>query len=373
MLIQMLIACVLSLLSCGVLVRYSFRGAKAYPSNRPQRFHAGDVPRFGGLAMGVTFWSVGLAGAWLEVHAKDPVVMAQQWWLTFLAAMLPAWLIGLAEDYTHDTRPGIRLAATGLSAWLLAYCLELRIDRIGIPWLNDYWTSLSFPGFFLAVFAIASMGHAFNIIDGYNGLAGAVVIMITVALIYVAMKVGDWHWMSVLVTLLGVTIGFWFWNYPRGLLFAGDGGAYLWGMVVAVASIGLVQRNSMISPWFPVLLLAYPIIETIFSVYRKLIKGRSPGVADALHFHQLIYRRVVRGVFHDDYARQMLMRNNKTSPYLWGVAILAVIPAVIFWNNSLMLASLFVVFATGYVAAYLSIVRFKVPRWLRRRSQEKRG
>ena len=39
-------------------------------------------------------------------------------------------------------------------------------------------------------------------------------------------------------------------------------------------------------------------------------------MADALHFHQLIYRRIVRSVFHDDESRRMLMRNNRTSPYL---------------------------------------------------------
>ena len=59
----------------------------------------------------------------------------------------------------------------------------------------------------------------------------------------------------------------------------------------------LVQRNAEVSPWFPMLLLIYPVWETIFSIYRKAVRGVSPGVADALHFHQLIYRRIVRGVF----------------------------------------------------------------------------
>ena len=57
-------------------------------------------------------------------------------------------------------------------------------------------------------------------------------------------------------------------------------------------------------------------------------------MADALHFHQLIFRRIVRGVFHDDEARRMLMRNNRTSPYLWVFAVLTVVPAVLFWNNT---------------------------------------
>ena len=132
--------------------------------------------------------------------------------------------------------------------------------------------------------------------------------------------------------------GFLVWNYPRGLIFAGDGGAYLWGVVIAIASVLLVLRHRQVSPWFPLLLLIYPVWETFFSIYRKIARGQSPGVADALHFHQLIYRRIVREVFDDDdEARRMLMRNNRTSPYLWGFALLTVLPAVLFWNQTPML------------------------------------
>jgi hypothetical protein len=104
----------------------------------------------------------------------------------------------------------------------------------------------------------------------------------------------------------------------------------------------------------------------MFSIYRKTVRGQSPGVADALHFHQLIYRRIVRGVFDDDEARRMLMRNNRTSPYLWGFTIVTVVPAVLFWNNTAVLIGFTVLFIVSYVWSYVSIVRFKVPRWLRR-------
>lgn len=138
------------------------------------------------------------------------------------------------------------------------------------------------------------------------------------------------------------------------------------GGVIAIASITLVQRHDAVSPWFPMLLLIYPVWETVFSIYRKLARGVSPGVADALHFHQLIYRRIVREVFHDDEARRTLMRNNRTSPYLWGFTLLTVIPAVLFWRNTPVLMGFCLLFVCTYVSAYLMIVRFKVPRWIRR-------
>ncbi|MCY7330079.1 MAG: glycosyl transferase, partial [Saprospiraceae bacterium] len=171
---------------------------------------------------------------------------------------------------------------------------------------------------------------------------------------------------GMVVPLVGATLGFLYWNYPRGLIFAGDGGAYLWGAVIAVASIMLVMRNDAVSPWFPLLLLIYPVCETAFSAYRKLVRGMSPGVADALHFHQLIYRRIVRRVVHDDVARRMLMRNNRTSPYLWSFTLLTVIPAVLFWQNTPVLMGFCGLFVSTYIATYIAIIRFKVPRWLRR-------
>jgi UDP-N-acetylmuramyl pentapeptide phosphotransferase/UDP-N-acetylglucosamine-1-phosphate transferase len=114
------------------------------------------------------------------------------------------------------------------------------------------------------------------------------------------------------------------------------------------------------------LLVIYPVWETIFSIYRKMARGVSPGVADALHFHQLIYRRIVRGVFHDDASRHMLMRNNRTSPYLWGFTLLTLAPAVLFWHNTAVLMACTALFVLLYVSIYLMLVRFKVPRWLRR-------
>ena len=131
-----------------------------------------------------------------------------------------------------------------------------------------------------------------------------------------------------------------------------------------MACITLVQRHAEVSPWFPVLLLIYPVWETLFSIYRKASRGVSPGVADALHFHQLIFRRIVRGVFDDDESRMLLIRNNRTSPYLWGFTLLTVAPAVLFWRNTVVLMLFTTLFVVTYTWIYLSIIRFRVPRWL---------
>jgi UDP-N-acetylmuramyl pentapeptide phosphotransferase/UDP-N-acetylglucosamine-1-phosphate transferase len=273
---------------------------------------------------------------------------------------------GVGEDLTHRLTAGWRLLFTLLAGAVATWLLGLAIPTLGITALQPVWVSTPWFAIGLAIFAVAGLPHAFNLIDGYNGLAGIVAVICCFALAYVALANGDRQIAGVVLVLAGSTAGFLVWNYPRGLIFAGDGGAYLWGVVIAVASIQLVQRYPGVSPWFPVLLLIYPVWETLFSIWRKAMRGQSPGVADALHFHQLIYRRIVRQVFDDDEARGMLLRNNRTSPYLWGFTVLTVIPAVLFWGNTHALMFFTALFVVSYVWAYVSIVRFKVPSWLRR-------
>jgi UDP-GlcNAc:undecaprenyl-phosphate GlcNAc-1-phosphate transferase len=368
MLILLLLGTAVSWAVCAVLLRYGRGNARRYGLSVPQRFHAGHVPRLGGVGMmgACTVGWLWIVGAERYLAVPNGIRMepgvALAWWTVTLVAVGG----GVAEDLTHRLTPRWRMVFTLLAAGLATWVLGLAVPSLGLAAVQPLWGASTWPGILLAVLAVAGLPHAFNLIDGYNGLAGMVALICCFALAYVCLLVGDRQLAAVVLVLAGATAGFLLWNYPRGLIFAGDGGAYLWGVVIAVASVQLVQRHTQVSPWFPALLLIYPVWETVFSIYRKAVRGQSPGVADALHFHQLIYRRIVRGVFEEDNeARRMLMRNNRTSPYLWGFAVLTVVPAVLFWNNTPMLMAFTALFIVSYVFAYVSIIRFKVPRWVR--------
>lgn len=367
MIVQGLVAAFIAWLLAAWLIRVGVVHARGYDFHKPQRFHWGHVPRLGGVAMlaGWALSSVRLAAA---PYLGDVGFMGMSWsvWLAWMLVVLPAWVGGAFEDLTQRLSVGRRLLLTGSSGVLAVLLLDASVVRLDWAWFDPLWGHWPVLGMMVAALAVAGLPHAFNIIDGYNGLASVVAMITALALAYVALKVGDWPLVGVLVSLAAATAGFLFWNYPRGLLFAGDSGAYLWGVVIAVAAVLLVQRHAEVSPWFPMLLLIYPVWETVFSIYRKVARGESPGLADALHFHQLIYRRLVRGVFHKDQARQMLKRNNRTSPYLWAFTILTVIPAVLFWNRTGILMFFCAVSVVTYIWGYLTIVRFKVPRWMQR-------
>ena len=363
MIALIVISFLVSAIAVLVFMRRARRHARRYGADMPQRFHKGHVPRLGGAGIFIGTGAAWLAAGWFG----DPFNVS--WPITASGLMLlciaPAVLGGITEDVTQKVQVRWRLGLTLGSALLLCWLLGLGVYRTGFPFIDGWMTAAPYLAVLFAALAIGGLPHAFNIIDGYNGLAGTVAVLVCLALSHVALQVGDRQLAAMVICMVGATVGFLMWNYPRGKIFAGDGGAYVWGIVIAVACVTLVQRHAAGSPWFPMLLLIYPVWETLFSIYRKLARGQSPGMADALHFHQLIFRRIVRVAFEDNEARQLLSRNNRTSPYLWMFAAMSVVPAVLFWNNTGMLMFFCLLFVATYVAAYLMIVRFKVPRWLR--------
>ncbi len=339
---------------------------KNYPVDAPQRFHLNETPRLGGISIALTcLLTWGLLLLLTAESSRFGVRLDKVTLVGWIAVCGLAFLTGLAEDLTHKFGVRMRILLTVVAGFVACWLLDIKISRLGIPFADSALQSWPWLGIALACVAVAGMPHAINIIDGYNGLAGIVVMIILAALIYLALLMDDRELAGLLVCTAGATLGFLFWNYPRGLIFAGDGGAYFWGAVIALGSIMLVQRHPQISPWAVMLLLIYPVWETIFSTYRKLMRGTSPGMADSLHFHQLVFKRVVRGVFHDDATRQMLMRNNRTSPYLWALVSLTVVPALLFWNSTPFLIFFCALFVVCYVLAYVMMVRFKIPRWFR--------
>jgi UDP-GlcNAc:undecaprenyl-phosphate/decaprenyl-phosphate GlcNAc-1-phosphate transferase len=354
-------AFLLSFIGCVILARW-VPVSRASSQQSPQSFHAHQAHRIGGVPICLAWVAMLVIGTlWRPAYLPLTPIHA----LLIGAVGLAFLVVGLWDDLTQRVKARIRLILTTATAIVAVYVLDLTVPRIGWPMLDGLWAQWPFLGVALAILALAGAPHAFNLIDGYNGLAGTVAVGVLLALAHVALQLSDRELAAIALLLAAASGGFLVLNYPRGLIFAGDGGAYVWGVGVALVSVMMVQRHEAVSPWFPMLLVIYPVWETMFSIYRKLVRGTAPSVADALHFHQLVYRRLVRGVFHDDEARRLLIRNSRTAPYLWGFFALTVIPAVIFWRNSTVLMGFCILFAVSYVLAYVMIVRFKVPKFLR--------
>lgn len=351
----------ISFLACLWLIRYMHLHAHLTADSDLsgiQKFHTVAVPRIGGLAI--------ILGVFLALclrYFQNLEVGA--FGLLLILFALPAFFSGLIEDLTQKVGVRIRLLATVASAGLAGYFLNTWLSGVQIFGIDYLMMAYPLVAISITCFAVGGVTHAFNIIDGYNGLSAMIAVIILLGIAYVAFQVSDYSIMISAFAMIGALLGFLIWNYPRGLIFLGDGGAYLVGFWIAELSVLLTARNPEVSKWFPFLLCFYPIFETLFTIYRRMmVKNSHPGKPDASHLHHLIYMRIVRWSVGSKDSLLNTQRNALTSPYLWVLTVISVIPAVLFWRYHIILKIFAVIFGLMYIYTYVSIVRFKVPNWI---------
>jgi UDP-GlcNAc:undecaprenyl-phosphate/decaprenyl-phosphate GlcNAc-1-phosphate transferase len=308
------------------------------------------------------------AGVELILHPDSSFAVGGFGYL--LLAATPAFIGGLLEDITKNVGVAQRLLFTMISAAIGTWLLGAVINRLDIPLLDNAMHWLPFAIVF-TVFAVGGVANSINILDGYNGLAAGFSIIVLIALAAVAAQVNDNLVLMVSVSMIGTMLGFLAWNWPKGKIFMGDGGAYLLGFILAELSVLLVSRNPSVSPWFPLLLLAYPVFETLFSIYRrKLVRKSTPGHPDALHLHHLIFKRLVRGHINGGCHHQITRNNSRVAPYIWTTALLGSIFAVLFWQTTSILMMAAFSGCALYVFIYRQLTTLRLRgliKWARRR------
>ncbi|MBU3546750.1 glycosyltransferase [Polynucleobacter sp. MWH-Jannik1A5] len=321
----------------------------------PQKFHTTAVPRIGGLAIGLALF-VSLAVSYQNNEGGNEKML-------FLFCALPAFGIGIAEDISKKIGIRTRLIFTAFGALLASILLNAQITSLDIPGL-DLVLSISAISIIFTVFAVTGLANAYNIIDGFNGLSSMVGIISLLALAYVGFKFNDPFIFNLSFLMAAAILGFFILNYPRGLIFLGDGGAYLIGFWIGTLSVLLVARHPEISPWFALMVNAYPILETLFTIYRrKFHQGKSPGHPDGLHLHSLFFRRILNQAAIKN-ELDWFNANSRTAPYLWNMSSLVTIPAIFFYQSTSILICLFILFTLSYIWIYKRMVTFKTPKWL---------
>ena len=294
---------------------------------KPQGFHKSPIPRAGGIGI--------LIGSLVALISYKIGIL-------LIVASLPSFLIGKIEDIKNNLSVKIRFPLLTLSPILGMLLLGNIVKDIGIFTLPMI---IAIP---FTLFAVIGMTNAINIIDGFNGLASGISLIALSFLGLGAYFVGDVEILKVIGILGASLFGFFVWNFPKGKVFLGDGGAYFIGFMLANLSILLMNRNPQISPWFILVILAYPVWEVIFSMYRrKLIRKQSPLHADNIHLHTLIYRRITK-------------KHWKTSVYLWMPNIFIGSLGIAYFRSSLILITLLLLYILFYNLSYNRIVRFKV-------------
>lgn len=309
----------------------------------PQKFHFEPTPRIGGIAV-----ACGLVAG---LCASGGGLL-----LPLALCALPAFAAGLLEDLTKTVSIRARLAATALSALLVSVLTGAAIHRLDIPGV-DTMLALVPAAVLVTAFCVTGVANAFNIIDGFNGLASGVVLICTGALSLLAAQAGDQQLVLACAVVMAATLGFAPLNFPGGRIFLGDGGAFLLGFLVAWLAVLLPMRNPGISPWASLLACGYPILETLFSIYRKQRRdGYHAGMPDRVHLHMLLHRRLARKLFP---RRSRVLQNSLTSPFAWGCALAPALLALAFPRSTGALVVGFLLCATLYTALYLRLTQFR--------------
>lgn len=345
----------LSFVCCGaliVLARCVPRlSGRSDDTTAVQAMHLRVTPRVGGIA---------IFGA-LACSALFAPIVIQQSYIAFLVATSLLFCVGLSEDLGFHISPRLRLLAVVATSLIVILVLGVWLPRIGIGFadrLLQYW----FVGIPFTLLITAGVSNGFNLIDGVNGLASLTAISASITIALIAHQGGYATMVSLCMMLAAVTLGFFVVNYPFGLIFLGDAGAYTLGFVLSWFGIAVIVNVPDVSPWAILLTLFWPLADTLLTMYRRSRGNKAAMMPDRLHAHQLVMRAIEicflgRGRRH--------ISNSLTTLVLTPFVVAPQIVAVILWDRNLaafLAVLVFLALFFGSFALLLATVRRIRPR-----------
>ena len=253
-----------------------------FPNER--KIHTDPIPKSGGLAM--------------AFGTLIPVIFWPQADVLIHSIVIGAGIVvlfGLLDDFKDL---GYKSKFVGQVAAALVVILYggIKIQCLGMLLPDDVclpdW--LAIP---LTLVVIVGVTNAVNLSDGLDGLAGGIS-MLSFALIgYLAYRSESIPIALLSFAMVGAIFGFLRFNTYPANVFMGDAGSQLLGFAAITLSLGLTQGGGALSPLLPLILLGFPVLDTLTVMLERVSHGRSPFVADKNHFHHKLLRL---GLFHTE-------------------------------------------------------------------------
>lgn len=197
-------------------------------------------------------------------------------------------ITGVIDDIT-ELGPLTKFVGQLAAALVIVFYGKLLIQDITAFGLYINFSFLSYP---LTIFFILGCINCINLIDGIDGLSGGIssIYYLTVGIIATIQGKTGLDFVLTFV-MLGSTLGFLFYNFNPASIFAGDSGSMFMGFIISVIALLGFKNVTMTSLIIPLLILAIPILDTIFAIVRRMLKGESPAKADRLHIHHQLLNR----------------------------------------------------------------------------------
>ncbi len=242
-----------------------------------RRMHKKPIPRLGGLAIVFGFLVAILCFGDLS----------RQMSATITGAMIIVAL-GIVDD-CRDLNAMLKFIIQIAAALIVVIGGDLKIDVFTNPNIfsdNPYWILPGWLSVVLTIVWIVFITNAVNFIDGLDGLAAGVSAIMSVSLVFIALRVGEADIALIGIALMGACFGFLPYNFNPATIFMGDTGSTFLGFMLASLSIqGVFKSYAIISFVVPLLILGLPLFDALFAMIRRILTGKSPMTADRGHLH----------------------------------------------------------------------------------------
>ncbi|MDM5270967.1 MraY family glycosyltransferase [Sulfurovum sp. zt1-1] len=203
-------------------------------------------------------------------------------WQMLLAVFL-VFLVGILDDH-RDTAPKTKFLVLAISTIIL-YFDGIYIDEVGnyfgIP-VSLGWLALPFT-----IFAVIGFTNAMNLIDGLDGLAGSISVVILSAFFYIGLTYHDSFMMIFSGAFIAALFGFLIFNWNPASIFMGDSGSLTLGFIISMLAIKSLSYIPAVSVLF---IAAVPLLDTFIVMLRRKIKKRPLFSADKCHIHHLLQK-----------------------------------------------------------------------------------
>ena len=246
-----------------------------------RRMHHRPIPRFGGMAI-----FIGMTVTMLVFLGDDPAIRTAAIGGTLM------YILGAIDDL-KQLKAWVKFAGQTAIA-ILMYCMGIRI-----AFISNYFGAGNIH-FGAALSCIITIGwivgvtNAVNLMDGLDGLAAGVSMIIAITLAYIAYIHGEEGSIIVclaMMALAGSCLGFLPFNFNPAKTFMGDSGALFLGFMISIMSvISPLKRATFIAALVPIMALAIPIFDTLFAIVRRMVKHEGIMTPDKGHIHHRIMR-----------------------------------------------------------------------------------
>lgn len=261
-----------------------------------RRINKVTMPRLGGLAVLAGFF-VSIAYLLITMTIENKINLSQDGYVSKLLGFgLGAVILGVVcfIDDVKGVPALVKLLAQTLAA-LVVMKFGIRIDNLDIPFINvNTFGAWFYP--VLTVFWIVGITNAMNLIDGLDGLATGISLISCLSLLIIFSLNASPIISIVLITALGGALcGFLPYNFNPAKTFIGDTGSNFLGYCLSIISIlGIAKTYTAIVIVAPLMVLALPIFDTLSSIVRRVIHGKSLKAIikpDAEHLHHKMLKK----------------------------------------------------------------------------------